>query len=288
MDYDDKSNSALALEERQQGNQKWWTDHTMSYDWKDKIGHEPFSLPWFDQIDARFCYDARLYATRERPFAEMMDLDNLKGKRVLEIGCGMGFHSELLKRAGAILTSVDLSPTSVSSTEKRFALKGMEGDIRQMDAEHLDFPDGEFDMVWSWGVIHHSSHTGRIMREIARVTKPGGNTRIMVYYLGGMTAYATIVRRYLTGFWRGKDLDDLLWADTDGFSARFYTKDSLRDILSIFFDSVEFKLCGQDPDVVPLPRFIRGAVLKLVSEKTRIRLAAKRGAMIFAVATKAD
>jgi hypothetical protein len=50
MDYDDKSNSALALEERQQGNQKWWTDHTMSYDWKDKIGHEPFSLPWFDQM----------------------------------------------------------------------------------------------------------------------------------------------------------------------------------------------------------------------------------------------
>lgn len=288
MKYDDKGSSSLALDERQQGNQNWWTDHTMSYDWKDKVAHEPYSLSWYRHIDARFCYDARLYATRERPFAEMMDLDNIAGKRVLEIGCGMGFHSELLKRAGAVLTSIDLSPTSVASTKARFALKGLDGDIRQMDAEKLNFPDGQFDMVWSWGVIHHSSHTGRIMKEIARVTKPGGNARIMVYYLGGMTAYATIARRYLTGFWRGKDLDDLLWADTDGFSARFYTKDSLRDILSIFFDRVAFKLCGQDPDVVPLPRAIRSPFLKLVSEETRIRIAAKRGSMIFAVAHKGN
>jgi len=277
---------AIDRDERQAGNQEWWTDHTMSYDWKAKAPGEPFSDAWFDDIDSRFLFGARLFSAAANPFVEMMDLGNLAGKRVLEIGCGMGMHSEMLLNAGAKLTSIDLSPTSVHATTKRLALRDLGGDVRQMDAEKLEFPDATFDLVWSWGVIHHSSSTTRVLSQIDRVLKPGGETRIMVYALDGMSAYITMAK-YLFTFWRGCNVDEMLWRDADGFTARFYTKDNWRDLLSIFFADTTLALKGQDADAVPLPRQLRMPLLKLFSIERLRAMAAKRGSMLFSVSRKA-
>lgn len=76
-----------------------------------------------------------------------MDLPSLSGKRVLEIGCGMGFHSELLARSGANLTSIDLSPTSVEATRNRFHGRGLTADIREMDVIKLEELEGAFDLI---------------------------------------------------------------------------------------------------------------------------------------------
>ncbi|THD37769.1 MAG: class I SAM-dependent methyltransferase [Sphingomonas sp.] len=286
---DDKKTNAdlVAIDqaERQAGNQEWWTDNTMSYDWKSKAPGEPFSDPWFDDIDRRFLFGARLFSPADNPFVELMDLGTLAGKRVLEIGCGMGMHSEMLLKAGAKLTSIDISPTSAMATTKRLALRGLPGDVRQMDAEKLEFPDATFDLVWSWGVIHHSSNTTRVLSEIARVLKPGGEARIMVYALDGMSAYITLAK-YMFGFWRGRNIDEMLWRDADGFTARFYTKDNWRDLLSLFFTDTVMALKGQDADAVPLPRQLRMPLLKLFSTERLRAMAAKRGSMLFSVSRK--
>jgi 2-polyprenyl-3-methyl-5-hydroxy-6-metoxy-1,4-benzoquinol methylase len=286
MKYSNKRAAALDPGAVQRGNRSWWTAHTMSYDWQDKSALAPFSLPWFEDIDRRFLLAARLFSEAGNPFEELMQTGDIAGKRVLEIGCGMGLHSEMLARAGAKLTSVDLSPTSVKATKTRLDLKELSADVREMDAEALDFPSAEFDMVWSWGVIHHSSRTGRIVREIARVLRPGGQARIMVYNLEGMPAYITLVRRYLLGFWFGRSLDESLWRSTDGFSARFYTRDEFADLLATFFDRVETRIFGQDADVVPLPGFLRRPVLSLIPLSQQRRLARRRGAFLFASAIK--
>lgn len=286
MKYSDKRTSALDRGAVQHGNKSWWTTHTMNYDWARKSALVPYTLPWFDDIDRRFLQAARLFSEAANPFAEIMKLPALAGRRVLEIGCGMGFHSELLARAGAALTSIDLSPTSVKATRTRLELKGLAADVREMDAEATALPSGEFDMVWSWGVIHHSSRTGRIVREIERVLRPGGEARLMVYNLEGMPAYVTLVAHYLLGFWRGRSLDEALWRSTDGFSARFYTKDQFADLLATFFTDVETSVYGQDADVVPLPRNPRSLVLKLIPKSWQRRMASQRGAFLFAVATK--
>jgi hypothetical protein len=136
-------------------------------------------------------------------------------------------------------------------------------------------------------VIHHSSRTGRIVREIERVLRPGGSARIMVYNLEGMAAYVTLATSYLLGFWRGRSLDELLWQSTDGFTARFYTKDSFCDLLSTFFDQVEITVLGQDADVVPLPRVLRRPVLKFIPLSRQRAMVRRRGAFLFAVAQKA-
>lgn len=268
--------------ERQESNRKWWTHNTMSYDWKDPIEKERFSSAWFDDADRRFIHASRLFTGKENPFEDLMDLPSLAGKRVLEIGCGMGFHSELLARSGANLTSIDLSPTSVEATRKRFAVRGLTADIREMDALKLGELDGTFDLIWSWGVLHHSSHTARAIRAASKKLAEGGHLKLMVYHLGGASAYVTMVRRYLAGFWTGKDLDDLLWRDADGFLARFYTRDSFRDLLYGFFENVDIEVFGQDADAVPLPRQIRPLGLRLLSEKKQIERAGRVGSMIWA------
>jgi 2-polyprenyl-3-methyl-5-hydroxy-6-metoxy-1,4-benzoquinol methylase len=281
-----RTSQTAPTEDVQSGNQSWWTDNTMSYDWNDQVAKERFSKPWFDEIDARFIHGARLFGHDRKPFDKIIPFESLNGKRVLEIGCGMGLHSELLTLAGAELTSVDISPTSVASTQKRLALKNLPADIRQMDARYLDFPDNSFDFVWSWGVIHHSAQTAVIMREIARVLKPGGEVRFMVYHLDSMASYTVFLRDHLLGFWRGKTVDECLWKRSDGYMARHYSKDMMRDIMSLFFDDIRTETYGQDADAIPLPRQLRYPVMKLFKPETIARWANERGAFLFTLARK--
>lgn len=267
-------------------NQEWWTNNTMSYDWNESIESEKYTPEWFNEIDRRFIHDARLFAHTSQPFDNIIPLQDLSGKRVLEIGCGMGLHSELMVRAGAQLTTIDISETSVMATRKRFSIRGLKGEIQQMDAVNLDFPDEYFDFVWSWGVIHHSAQTALIIQQIARVLRPGGEVRFMVYNLNGMEAYVTICMSYLTGFWRGKSLDESLWSKTDGFMARYYTSDILCDLMKVFFKRVETSSFGQDADAVPLPRRLRFPILRLMSEQRIADMANRRGAFLFVAAQK--
>lgn len=286
MDYSDKRTGRQTLDAVQDGNRRWWTDHTMSYDWNDAVAVEKFSAAWFDEIDRRFTDAARLFAHDKTPFDRIIPFTALKDRAVLEIGCGMGLHSELMAKAGARVTAVDISGTSVAATRARAALKGFACDVRQGDATALDFTGDQFDFVWSWGAIHHAAYTGRIVKEIHRVLRPGGEARVMVYNLEGMPAYATFVRKYLIGFWRGQSLDRALWTASDGYMARFYSRDGIADLFNTFFESASVETFGQEADAVPLPRALRALARPLFSEDFLKRKARERGAFLLVTAVK--
>ena len=271
--------------EAQSGNKAWWTENTMSYDWKDRIGLELFSAAWFDEVDRRFIESARPFAHTDRPFGKIIPFDQIAGKKVLEVGCGMGLHTELMARAGAKVTAIDISPKSVAATRARLQVRGVEAEVRELDAETLDL-EGEFDFIWSWGVIHHSSRTGRVLRNLHAALKPGGQIRFMVYSLDGAQAYAVLMSRYMFGFWRGKSLDELLWESTDGFLARYFTHDSLANLCRTFFDEVELQVFGLESDAIPLPRRLRALVRPLVSDAWIEKAVRRRGTFLFATATK--
>jgi 2-polyprenyl-3-methyl-5-hydroxy-6-metoxy-1,4-benzoquinol methylase len=282
-----KRTSVEAVDAVQVGNRRWWTDYPMAYEGKSSIGVAAFSAAWFDEIDQRFLHGARLFATDAVPFDRLIPFERLKGRRVLEIGCGMGLHTELLVRAGAHVTSVDLSPRSVEATSRRLTLKGLTATVIQADAEHLPFAPGSFDFVWSWGVIHHSSRTALIVRHISEVLTAGGEAKVMVYNREGAAAWHVFLWAYLlqAGF-RKRSFDEQLWMVSDGFSARFYVKDQLADLFRGFFHSVEVEVCGQDSDALPVPGALRRLALRRISRKRLEKWQARRGSFLFVSARR--
>lgn len=289
IDESPRRTEQMTPEQIQYGNKEWWTSHTMSYDWNDRVSHERYSATWFDEVDARFLHGARLYTSPRAPFANLIPLDKLAGKRVLEIGCGMGFHSELMARAGADLTAIDLSPVSVEATRRRFQLKNLVADIREADAESIPFQDNSFDFIWSWGVIHHSARTARVVREIARTSRPDGEARVMVYYRGATSAKVAFFRDHiLKGRFLRQEFDSTLMASSDGFSARFYTRDQFADLFRAYFNNVEVSVCGQDSDALPLPRSLRRIVLPLCSTNWLVDRQARVGSFLFLQAKEGE
>ena len=124
-----------------------------------------------------------MFAHRQHIAAVEMGNADIKGKEVLEIGCGAGAHSALFAAQGAHVTAVDLTPERVLATSRKLDMvdgSGSSGAL-QADAERLPFGDGAFDLVYSNGVLHHTPDMEGAVREVFRVLKPGGRAVVMLY-----------------------------------------------------------------------------------------------------------
>ncbi len=104
------------------------------------------------------------------------------GKRVLEVGVGAGTDFAQWVRAGAFAYGIDLSERAVEHTKALLQHIGQQAEyLRVADAEALPFPNSFFDIVYSWGVLHHTPDISKALSEIVRVTKPEGTIKLMVY-----------------------------------------------------------------------------------------------------------
>jgi SAM-dependent methyltransferase len=124
-------------------------------------------------------------------FAEFDAAGNLE---VLEIGVGLGADHQRFAAAGARLSGIDLTERAVDHARRRLALFGLESRVQRGDAERLSFADASFDVVYSWGVIHHSPQTPRAVAEIHRVLRPGGVARVMIYHKWSLVGYMLWLR----------------------------------------------------------------------------------------------
>lgn len=123
--------------------------------------------------------------TVEPHIPDFADFDAWSGKRVLEIGGGMCTTAISFAKAGAHMTIVDLSEESMALCRKRFAIYNLTADIHVGDAQRLlSWLEGAveaFDLVWSFGVIHHMPHPEHAVAQAYRALKPGGTFKIMMY-----------------------------------------------------------------------------------------------------------
>lgn len=114
---------------------------------------------------------------------EVLDYERCRGKRVLEVGCGMGGQARQMAEKANEFYAIDLAPKSIELTRKRFRIYGINTErIFQGDAENLPFKDASFDLVYSNGVIHHTPDTAKAAKDIFRVMKPDAEAIIMVYH----------------------------------------------------------------------------------------------------------
>jgi ubiquinone/menaquinone biosynthesis C-methylase UbiE len=224
-------------------NKNWWESNPMNYQWNE-IGNWDSAMPafeglsntYFENLDKTFFETSALFISNDQiPFDGMINFSNLKNSKVLEIGCGMGTHAELFCKhvENVEYTGIDLTRTATEFTKARLKINNLKGVIQQADAEDLPFDNNCFDYIWSWGVIHHSSNTEKIISEIHRVLKPGGKCHIMIYHKNSLRYYL------YGGFYKGvlclkllyKSLLEINMEFTDGFFARHFTKNELFGIL---------------------------------------------------------
>ena len=108
--------------------------------------------------------------------------DAYRGRRLLEIGCGLGQDLERYTRNGAQTVGLDLSVNALKLADKYFCHRRLTLRALVGNAERLPFPDNTFDVVVSMGVLHHSPDTERAISEVHRVLRPRGETLIMLYH----------------------------------------------------------------------------------------------------------
>jgi len=146
------------------------------------VRHSPRAVgtrEYFDEVERRKYYV-------EPHIPAFADFGRWNGKKVLEVGCGIGTDTINFARAGASVTAVDLSPKSLEIAEARARVFGLDSRIRFhcADAEALSVtvPAEPYDLIYSFGVIHHSAHPERILSQLRSYSGPGGTLKLMVYH----------------------------------------------------------------------------------------------------------
>jgi len=164
--------------------------------------HARGTRAYFEDIEAdRYRREPEIHA-----FAQFT---RYRGRRVLEVGVGAGTDFIQWTRAGADAWGVDLTPEAIQLVRERLAEYDLDGTVQVADAEALPFADDEFDLVYSFGVIHHTPDTYKALGELIRVTKPGGEIKVMVYNRHSVAALFIWMRKALQ---RGVPWHGLKWA----------------------------------------------------------------------------
>jgi len=169
------------------------------------------------------------------PFiAEYAQFDKWAGKKILEVGCGAG--SDLLRfaRAGAQTVGIDLSPKSAFLAKSRLHTYNCQGDVLVADAENLPFKGNEFELIYSWGVLHHTPNPERAIHEIYQVLKPGGEICIMLYHRHSLVAWQLYLLFGLLAFNPFRSLKDILANHHESPGTKAYTEAEVRQMFSAF------------------------------------------------------
>lgn len=110
----------------------------------------------------------------------------------------------------------------------------MHATVKIGDVEVLDFEDNFFDIVYSYGVVHHTPDTSRAIRELYRVLKPGGIARVMIYHKGGLSwIYEWILFGLLKGHpWKSRR--EIVFYNNESFGTKIYTKVEAKELFKEF------------------------------------------------------
>ncbi len=188
---------------------------------------EPLSREWFERIEAhRYAVEPFIHSAAQ--------FTRHHGKTLLEVGVGAGTDHLQWARAGCVCHGVDLTEAAIETTRARLQLYGLRSALQRIDAETLPYPDAAFDLVYSWGVIHHSEDPARIIAEIRRVLKPGGRFIGMVYGRHSPAVFKLWVRHGLLRGRPWRSFADIVWTHVESVGTKAYTPGEVQALLAAF------------------------------------------------------
>ena len=139
-------------------------------------GLEYGSLAYFDEVRRS------RYEVTDQWMKKVIDFEMARGKRLLEVGYGMGSDLLTFAEAGAEVYGIDITEEHYRLASRNFALHNRHAHLKLCTCADIDFPSSYFDVVYSNGVLHHTPYTVRCISEIYRVLKPGGRLVFSLYY----------------------------------------------------------------------------------------------------------
>ena len=203
--------------------------------------------------ERRFYEEVTSYRYATQPFMrELIGFERYPGSRLLEVGCGLGTDLLQFAKGGATAVGIDLSSQSIALADRHFRVFGIQASFTRGDAENLPFPDGSFDVVYSFGVLHHVPDTQRAIDECYRVLKPGGKLILMLY---NRRSWHSLVEPYLMAAkrWvlrqpmppRLTDSSEVVrrYDGADNPLGKAYTKGEIRSMLRRFTDN-QLRVCN--------------------------------------------
>jgi len=210
-------------------------------------GAKPLSREWYTSI-SRHRYEIVPY------MYQWVSFPTYGGKRLLEIGCGAGTDLAEFARYGTSVVGVDITDTAVNLTRGRLDVEGLRGEVTTYDGVGLPFQDNSFDVVYSWGVLHHSPRFDDLFAEIARVLKPGGEFVFMLYSRASLLYhYSILLHAHQRGELASSTREQLLSRYSEFREGcpftRAFTIEEIRERLW-FFDRIqaEYEYCVYDED----------------------------------------
>jgi 2-polyprenyl-3-methyl-5-hydroxy-6-metoxy-1,4-benzoquinol methylase len=153
--------------------QRWHDQHYKQHA-QDEYPPTPEAfLEYFRRIHLTgFCEGGWSYWGDTRCEALQM-IGSVRGRRVLDYGCGSGQLGIYLALQGADVSGFDLSPWGVATARRAAEAYAVPAEFRAADAEDLDYPDNSFDLVIGLGVLHHVIKYARAAEQLHRVLRPG-------------------------------------------------------------------------------------------------------------------
>jgi len=200
----------------------FWNKQSCGTQFSDKEKH---TKEYFEEIELdRY--------TKEPEILTFAQFSSGKNKKVLEVGVGAATDFLQWAKNGAELYGIDLTPEAVSHAQHRLQLYNLAAqDIKVADAENLPFQNEFFDIVYSWGVIHHSPDTPKALKEIFRVLKPDGKAKLMVYNRKSVLAYVFWIKHAFLKLKWNQSVADVLWNKMESYGTKGYTIDEIKDLL---------------------------------------------------------
>jgi ubiquinone/menaquinone biosynthesis C-methylase UbiE len=213
------------------------------------------------------------------------------GKRMLEVGVGAGTDLVNWARAGAIASGVDLTEAGIALCRERLGLEGLAATLQVADAEQLPFAAGSFQIVYSYGVLHHSPNTQKAIDEVHRVLEPGGTALVMVYHWPSWTGFLLWIVHCLL---KGRPWRSARWAMAEHLESPGTKAYTLAEASRLFraFSSVRVRPQLSHGDLLkmrPSPKYASAAyrLLWRVYPRWLVRLTGNQfGTCLFIEATK--
>jgi SAM-dependent methyltransferase len=159
-----------AIDARLDQVREFWNAHV--HDWKVAT-HEAGTAAFFEEIEA-YRFEKLHY------LPQLVDFAGFAGKTVLDVGCGVGNDLSRFARGGADVTGIDIAPHAIELARRNFEQRKLSGQFLVMDGEAMAFPDNSFDLVYCHTVLHFTPEPERMIAEIHRVLKPGGQAILMI------------------------------------------------------------------------------------------------------------